>query len=96
VESGVCPVWALEPAEGTGLVASNPPYGVRVGEAEKLRDFYAQLGNALRARRPGWQLALLSADRQLERQLRLDLEERLTTRNGGIPVHLVVAAIPRE
>jgi putative N6-adenine-specific DNA methylase len=96
VELEVRSISAMEPAEGTGLVASNPPYGVRVGEAEKLRDLYAQLGNVLRARRPGWELALLSADRQLERQLRLDLEERLTTRNGGIPVHLVVAAIPAE
>ena len=96
VELEVRSISAMEPAEGTGLVASNPPYGVRVGEAERLRDLYAQLGNVLRARRPGWELALLSADRQLERQLRLDLEERLTTRNGGIPVHLVVAAIPAE
>lgn len=96
IELEVRSISALEPADGAGLVASNPPYGVRVGESEKLRDLYAQLGNVLRARRPGWQLALLSADRQLERQLRLDLDERLITRNGGIPVHLVVAAIPGD
>ncbi len=96
IELEVRSISAMDAAEGTGLVASNPPYGVRVGEAEKLRDLYAQLGNVLRARRPGWRLALLSADRQLERQLHLELEERLTTRNGGIPVHLVVAAIPGE
>jgi putative N6-adenine-specific DNA methylase len=90
----VKPISAIEPMDGPGLVASNPPYGVRVGESDSLRNLYAQLGNVLRDRRPGWQLALLSADRQLERQLRLELEERVVTRNGGIPVHLVVAAIP--
>lgn len=94
VELEVRPISAIEPAEGPGLVASNPPYGVRVGESDSLRNLYAQLGNVLRAQRSGWELALLSADRQLERQLRLELDERLSTRNGGIPVHLVVAAIP--
>jgi putative N6-adenine-specific DNA methylase len=90
----VRPLSALDAREGSGLVASNPPYGVRVGESAGLRDLYARLGDVLRARRPGWQLALLSADRQLERQLRVDLEERFVTRNGGIPVHLVVATKP--
>jgi len=88
------PVSALDAREGAGLVVSNPPYGVRVGESRPLRDLYARLGDVLRAQRSGWQLALLSADRQLERQLRLELEERFVTRNGGIPVHLVVAPIP--
>jgi putative N6-adenine-specific DNA methylase len=63
---------------------------VRVGESDRLRNLYAQLGKVLRARRPGWGLALLSADRNLERQLEIDLSERLATRNGGIPVRLVL------
>lgn len=83
-------VSALPPADAPGLVASNPPYGVRVGESDRLRNLYAQLGKVLRARRPGWGLALLSADRNLERQLEIDLSERLATRNGGIPVRLVL------
>jgi hypothetical protein len=35
-------------------------------------------------------LALLSADRELDAQLRLDLEEVFRTTNGGIPVRLVI------
>lgn len=87
------PISALPPADGPGLVAVNPPYGVRVGETEPLRNLYAQLGNVLRANRPGWQLALLSADRTLERQVNLTLEERFATRNGGIPVRLAVGKV---
>jgi len=67
---------------------------VRVGESDRLRNLYAQLGNVVRAKRPGWRLALLSADRELERQIGLELDTRLTTRNGGIPVRLVVADVP--
>ena len=55
------PYVALDDRSGAGLVASNPPYGVRVGETTGLRDLYARLGDVLRARRSGWQLALLSA-----------------------------------
>jgi 23S rRNA G2445 N2-methylase RlmL len=72
------------------LIACNPPYGVRVGERERLRDLYAQLGNVARSRRPGWRLALLSADRVLERQTGFGLEERFRTSNGGIPVRLLI------
>jgi putative N6-adenine-specific DNA methylase len=87
----VKPISAIDAAEGPGLVAANPPYGVRVGESDALKNFYAQLGNVMRSKRPGWRLALFSADKQLERQVKLDFEERFRTKNGGIPVHLVVA-----
>ena len=83
-----------------GLIACNPPYGVRVGERERLRNLYAQLGNVARGALPGWRLALLSANAQLERQTGVALEERLRTKNGGITVRLVVGEVggskPRE
>ncbi|HEY7234253.1 MAG TPA: class I SAM-dependent RNA methyltransferase [Gemmatimonadaceae bacterium] len=77
-----------------GLVVTNPPYGVRVGEAERLRDLYARLGQVLRAKYPGWDVAMLSANARLEKELRLSLRERLRTRNGGIPVRLLTATVP--
>ena len=89
----VQPISAMSHADAPGLVAINPPYGVRVGETDRLRNLYAQMGNVLRAKRSGWTLAMLSADRGLERQLALDLEERFKTRNGGIPVRLVTSEI---
>lgn len=94
VSFDVKPISALEPAEAPGLIVCNPPYGVRVGETEGLRNLYAQLGNVARRNRPGWTLALFSADRQLEAQTRLGFEERFRTKNGGIPVHLVTATVP--
>lgn len=89
----VKPISAIDAAEGPGLVAANPPYGVRVGESDALKNLYAQLGNVLRAKRPGWRLALFSADKKLEHQVKLDFEERFRTKNGGIPVHLIVAPV---
>jgi putative N6-adenine-specific DNA methylase len=88
------PISALAAAEPPGLIACNPPYGVRIGEKDRLRNLYAQIGNVARRRRGGWTLALLSADRSLERHTALDFEQRFATRNGGIPVRLVVAQVP--
>ncbi len=85
---------SIEVPETPGLLLVNPPYGGRVGESEDLRNLYAQLGNIARERCRGWTIALLSADRALERQVGLEFREVLVFRNGGIPVRLVAAQVP--
>ena len=93
---GVRSLSAMElPPAARGWVVTNPPYGVRVGEAARIRDLWAQLGNVLRERAPGWRVALLSPDPTLERQLRLPLRAAATTSNGGIPVRLMVGEVER-
>jgi putative N6-adenine-specific DNA methylase len=86
------PLSSLQPPAGPGLLVTNPPYGVRVGEADRLRDLYARLGAVLQQRFAGWTAAMLSANRSLERQTRSSWEEIWRTRNGGIPVRLVRTA----
>ena len=93
------PLSALSPlAPGTpaGWVVTNPPYGKRVGERAALRDLYARLGDVLRVRRPGWRLALLGADPLLEGQLGLAFEAPVRTRNGGLPVRVLVGRVPAD
>jgi putative N6-adenine-specific DNA methylase len=89
----VAPISALEPPRGDGWLVSNPPYGVRVGERDRLRDLYAQLGNVARAKLGGWTVGFLVADRRLESQIGLELRESFATRNGGIPVRMMVGAV---
>jgi putative N6-adenine-specific DNA methylase len=93
VELSERPVSAMQPTAMPGWIVSNPPYGVRVGERDRLRNLYAQLGNVLRAKCSGWRFALLSADPALERQLRLRLEPILQTSNGGIDVRVVAGTV---
>ncbi len=76
-----------------GLVLTNPPYGIRVGDRDDLRDLYARFGTVLRRRFGGWSLGVLSADRSLEGQLRIPLKERLALSNGGIRVRLMAGRI---
>jgi putative N6-adenine-specific DNA methylase len=88
-------VSAIDPPPGAGWVLVNPPYGVRVAEADSVRDLYAAFGNVLRARFVGWRVGMLSPDEHFERQTGLELRERFTTANGGIPVRLVTGEVMR-
>ena len=85
---------AMEPPPASGgLLATNPPYGARVAATGDLRDLYARLGDVARTRLPGWRVALVSADRQLEHATALAFEERARTSNGGIAVRFLVAPV---
>ena len=94
VEITTRPLSAVEPPSGPGWLVSNPPYGVRVGESDRLRNLYAQLGKVARRRCPGWSMALLMAGGGLERETGLRFAELLRTANGGIPVRLLATRIP--
>jgi putative N6-adenine-specific DNA methylase len=94
ISFAVAPISAVAAPERSGWMISNPPYGVRVGEADRLRNLYAQLGNVVRAKLAGWTVGLLLADRRLERHIGLDLHQRFATRNGGIPVRMMVGVVP--
>lgn len=80
---------ALEPPGRAGWVVSNPPYGVRLGERQRLRDLYSTLGRLARERLRDWHIALLVGHPSLAAQLGLPLVERLATTNGGLNVRLV-------
>jgi putative N6-adenine-specific DNA methylase len=87
---------AVQPPSERGWVCTNPPYGVRVRERGELRNLYAQLGKVLRAKCPGWTVAMFSADARLERATGLKLRPVLRTVNGGIPVRVVETTMRNE
>ena len=80
---------------GAGWVLTNPPYGVRIGEGEDLRNLYARLGAEL-GTKPGWRLGVLTSDTGLVGQTRLSMVSRFDTRNGGIPVSFMVSENPGQ
>jgi len=74
-----------------GQIFTNPPYGVRVGEAGSLRNLYARVGTLARSRFSGWQITILSADDRLARATELPLVELFRTRNGGLSVRALAS-----
>lgn len=85
-----CALSAVEPPPGPGLLLTNPPYGLRIGEATRLRDLYARLGQLLDGPLADWRLGMLIANPRLGAQLGRPLETRWVTSNGGIRVWLGV------
>jgi putative N6-adenine-specific DNA methylase len=84
---------ALTPPAGLGHLVTNPPYGVRVGEAAALRDLYARLGQVARERLAGWHVSLLVPSTAPERATGLGFRPVLRTRNGGLAVRGVAATV---
>jgi putative N6-adenine-specific DNA methylase len=82
------------PPAGPGLVLTNPPHGVRLARGRDLRDLYARLGQVLRARCPGWRVALLSPGPRLWGATGLRLEPRLSVLHGGLRLALATGTVP--
>jgi putative N6-adenine-specific DNA methylase len=83
-------VSAMKPPAAAGLLATNPPYGIRVGQGMDLRDLYARLGALVRDRWSGWGIAILVAGPMPEREMGLPLAPRWDSNNGGIPIRLLI------
>jgi putative N6-adenine-specific DNA methylase len=86
----------LERAHGHpgSVIVTNPPYGVRVVTDQPPRAVYGALGDLAR-RLPAAAVALLSPEPALDASLRLPLREVARTRNGGIPVRMLVGELAK-
>ena len=78
----------LSPPAPTGLIVTNPPYGVRLGEKEKLAEFYPQLGDALKKRFAGWTAYIFSGDPDLAKLIRLQASRKTVLYNGALECRL--------
>jgi putative N6-adenine-specific DNA methylase len=72
----------------TGVIVSNPPYGVRLAGSVALAKFYPRLGDALKQRFAGWTAHLLSADRELAKLIGLKPSHRIPLYNGALECRL--------
>jgi len=77
-----------EAPSAEGLVATNPPYGERLGEVEALRTLYSRLGEAMRTTLRGWQLALITTNPELAAQTGMSGRKPLTLYNGPLECRL--------
>jgi 23S rRNA (guanine2069-N7)-methyltransferase / 23S rRNA (guanine2445-N2)-methyltransferase len=73
----------------TGLIATNAPYGERMGSAARLPAVYRRLGAAVKERFSGWTLALLTADAALAGEVRMRAFRRNALWNGSIRCELL-------
>jgi len=77
----------LRPAPGSGLLAANPPFGLRL--ASEVAASWEALGTLL-DRLPGWTCLVLAPDRGLERRLGHAPARELRVRHGGLACRLLL------
>lgn len=82
-------VLEISPPAETGILVSNPPYGMRIGDQQELAVFYPQLGNVLKQRFSGWRAFLLTADPMLPKTIRLTPSRRIPLFNGALECRLL-------
>lgn len=72
-----------------GLVVTNPPYGMRLGDVENLYPLYQRLGEVLLKNFPGWRAAVLTAQDELAWAIGLRAFKVHTLYNGAIKCKLL-------
>ena len=79
-------VAVLEPPKGMahGVLVTNPPYGIRVGEVAELRPLYTAFGQTLRRAFHGWTVGVLVPEGPLLELLGINFARRYAVQNGGI------------
>jgi 23S rRNA (guanine2445-N2)-methyltransferase / 23S rRNA (guanine2069-N7)-methyltransferase len=79
-----------------GLLATNPPYGVRLEDRDKARALHRELGQVLKARFQGWNAAILTGAPELGMELGLRAYRTHTVWNGGIECRLLRIRVEAE
>jgi 23S rRNA (guanine2445-N2)-methyltransferase / 23S rRNA (guanine2069-N7)-methyltransferase len=73
----------------TGLLATNPPYGERIGDQDRLQGLYQLLGEKLRENFQGWRAAVLTGNPPLAKAIGIHASRSHTLFNGRIECRLL-------
>ena len=78
----------LSAPSDAGMIVTNPPYGVRLGEKEELAEFYPKLGDTLKQKFDGWTAYIFSGDPELAKRIRLKPSRKTVLYNGALECRL--------
>lgn len=92
VSFAVSPISALDLSAVGGRAGSlvlNPPYGHRLGEADRLPPLYRAIGRRA-AELEGWRVAILTSERRLGMLVSKALRTAFVTKSGGLSVRALI------
>jgi putative N6-adenine-specific DNA methylase len=68
----------------SGILLTNPPYGVRLDDLEAVARLYPRIGDALKQRFAGWTAYFFTGDLRLPKLIHLKVARRTPLMNGAI------------
>lgn len=71
-----------------GVLITNPPYGVRLDELDRLAELYPQIGSTLKKQFAGWDCYFFTGDLRLPKLVRLKPSRKIPVYNGAIECRL--------
>jgi 23S rRNA (guanine2445-N2)-methyltransferase / 23S rRNA (guanine2069-N7)-methyltransferase len=83
-------------ATGTGFLATNPPYGVRLEDRDGARALMKELGGVLREHFRGWDAVILSGSADAGLELGIRAERVHTVWNGALECRLLRLHVSEE
>jgi putative N6-adenine-specific DNA methylase len=79
----------FRPEGDKGVVIINPPYGIRLGEEDDLRELYCQIGDVMKKQCRGWTGYVLTGNLELAKYIGLKASRRFVLFNGAIECRLL-------
>jgi putative N6-adenine-specific DNA methylase len=79
----------MQSPDPPGIVLFNPPYGVRLGEMEALRNLYKHIGDTLKNRCKGYNAYLFTGNPELAKSVGLKASRKIVLFNGPIECRLL-------
>jgi putative N6-adenine-specific DNA methylase len=71
-----------------GILVTNPPYGVRIGDLQELAELYPKLGDVLKQKFAGWRAYIFTGDLRLPKFIRLTPSRKTPLFNGALECRL--------
>lgn len=91
VEALECPAEAV-----SGLLITNPPYGVRLGDEAGVEALYRTLGTRLRAEFKGWRAAVFTSRPEFGKALAMRSTKQYSLFNGSMACKLLMFEVSEE
>ena len=81
-------ILAIRPPAAGGMLVTNPPYGMRIGDEAELAALYPKLGDHLKRHFAGWRCCFFTADTRLPKLIGLKAARRTPLYNGALECRL--------
>ena len=78
----------IVPSENKGVIVTNPPYGYRIGDTEKLQILYKNLGDHLKTNFQGFSGYIFTGNLELLKHVGLRTKKKIILKNGMIDSRL--------